>query len=173
MFCTNCGKQIADDSNFCSFCAYSTNSYHGYHNDLKEFCQFQDKYRATWLLAGEYTEKINKYYYNYINYNNHEDFDNLLIYCLKYIDLLPKLEEANREDHQINGTPLIDNSYCVAYHKLAMAYEKSGCYNSAINVCNEAIARHYTDGTKGGFKARIKRIQKKQDEIENKKDENI
>lgn len=166
MYCRNCGKQIANDSKFCSFCAYSTNNYNDYPNDLKEFCQFQDKYRATWLLAGEYSEKINKYYSNYINCNRNEDFDNLFIYCQKYIDLLPKLEEANQEDHRINGTPLVNKPYCLAYHKLSMAYEKSGCYNSAINVCTEAISKGYSDGTKGGFEARIKRIQKKQCEIQ-------
>ena len=32
------------------------------------------------------------------------------------------------------------------------------------NICKEAISKGYTDGTKGGFEERLKRLQKKQDE---------
>ena len=136
--------------------------------DMKAWQEYQNKYLNVWNLIGEYTEKINYYYSNYINNNKQEDFNNLFLYCQKYIELLPQLEEAKKEDSRINNT-VYTNNYCVAYHKLAMAYEKGCCYNSAINVCNDAIAKGYTDGTKGGFEARLARIMKKQAEINNKK----
>lgn len=146
------------------FCTDKNCQYYGYSNELKEFCEYQDKYLTVWNLAGEYTEKINYHYSNYINSNKKEDFNSLFLYCQKYIELLPQLEAAKKEDSRVNTT-VYTNNYCVAYHKLAMAYEKGGCYNSAINVCNEALARGYSDGTKGGFEARLARIIKKQAEI--------
>lgn len=136
--------------------------YYGYSENLREYCEFRDKYTPLFNIVGKYQEKIDYHYSNFINARNQHDFNQLLQYCQLFIDLLPQLEEANREDSRINGTPYSIPRYCMAYHKLAMAYEKNGCYNSAINVCKEAIANGYTDGTKGGFEARINRIMKKQ-----------
>lgn len=149
-------------------CTDKNNKYYGYSNDLKEYCEYRDKYLHVWNLSSEYTEKINHYYYNYINTSSSKDFNSLLLYCQKYIELLPQLEEAKKEDSRINNATY-DKPYCVAYHKLAMAYEKGECYNSAINVCNDAIAQGYSDGTKGGFESRLKRLRKKQAEINTKK----
>lgn len=135
--------------------------YKGYSKELREYSEYQDKYGEVWNLCGEYTEKINHYYSSYINSNSKDDFNNLLHYCQKYIELLPKLEEAKQEDIKINKTNYPQKTYCIAYHKLAMAYEKAGCYNSAINVCKEAIEKGYSDGTKGDFLSRIQRIKEK------------
>ena len=90
------------------------------------------------------------------------------MYCQKYTELLPKIEEAKKEDFKVNGTIYKENSYSLVHHRLAMAYEKACCYNSAINVCKEAIDKGYNDGTKGGFEARLSRILKKQTEISKK-----
>ena len=62
----------------------------------------------------------------------------------------------------INGTIYKKDNYSLVHHRLSMAYEKAECYNSAISICNEAIAHGYTDGTKGGFEARLERLKKKQ-----------
>ena len=148
-----------------NICKDKNSPYYNYPNELKVYCEYQDKYGSLWNLIGEYTEKINYYYSNYINTNNKEDFNNLYIYCNRYIKLLPQLEEAKKEDTKINGTLYKIPYYCIAYHKLAMAYEKAQCYNSAINVCKEAIEQGYTDGTKGGFEARLTRLLKKQSKI--------
>ena len=145
-----------------NLCTNKNSQYYGYPNDLKEYCEYQDKYGHLWNLLGEYEEKINYYYSNYINTNKHKYFNNLLSYCQKYIELLPQVEEAKKEDSRINGTVYKNPYYCIAFHKLAMVYEKAECYNSAINICNEAITRGYTDGTKGGFEARLERLKKKQ-----------
>ena len=145
-----------------NLCTNKNSQYYGYPNDLKEYCEYQDKYGPLWNLYGEYKEKINYYYYNYINTKNHSDFNSLLIYCQKYNDLLPQIEKAKEEDANINGTIYKKDTYSIVHHILAMAYEKAECYNSAINICNEAIAQGYTDGTKGGFKARLERLKKKQ-----------
>lgn len=148
-----------------SICTDKSSPYYNYPNELKQFCEYNDKYQNTWNLYGEYKELINHYYYEFINSNNKNDFNKLLIYCQKYMDLLPKIEEAKIEDTKINGTIYKHDSYSIVHHRLAMAYEKAQCYNSAINVCNEAIEKGYTDGTRGGFEARLNRIQKKQNEI--------
>ena len=150
-----------------NICKDKKSPYYNYPNDLKDYCEYEDKYQYVWNLIGEYTQKINTYYSDYINTNNKEAFNNLFIYCNKYFDLIPKFEEARKEDTKINGTIYKSPYYCVAYHKLAMDYEKAQCYNSAINLCKEAIAKGYTDGTKGGFEARLKRLQKEQDETKN------
>lgn len=136
--------------------------YYGYSKDLREYCEYQDKYGSLWNLYGEYKEKINYYYYNYINSKTHSDFNNLLLYCQKYNELLPKIEKAKEEDTRINGTIYKTDTYSLVHHRLAMAYEKAECYNSAINICNEAISLGYTDGTKGGFEARLEKLKKKQ-----------
>ena len=137
-------------------------TYEGYSTELKNFCEYRDKYQNVWNLYAEYKEKINYYYYNYINTKNHSDFNSLLIYCQKYNDILPKIEAAKKEDTRVNGTIYEKDTYSIVHHRLAMAYEKAECYNSAINICNEAIAKGYTDGTKGGFEARLERLKKKQ-----------
>jgi len=149
-------------------CKSENSPYYNYSDNLREYyeyCEFRDKYGPVFNLAGEYHEKINYYYSNFINTKKQDDFNQLFKYCQLFIELLPQLEEANKEDCRINNLKYPERSYCVAYHKLAMAYEKNGCYNSAINVCKEAIANNYTDGTKGGFEARLQRIVKKQNSI--------
>lgn len=45
--------------------------------------------------------------------------------------------------------------------------KKTGCYNSAINVCNEAISKGYSDGTKGDFESRIQKLKEKQNKLNN------
>ena len=63
-----------------NICTDKDNQYYGYPTDLKNFCEYQDKYTSLWNLYSNYIEKINYYYYNYINTNSHNDFNNLLIY---------------------------------------------------------------------------------------------
>lgn len=139
----------------------NTNQYENYPNDLKEYCEYRDKYQTLYNTIGSYTEKINFLYSDFINTKNQKSFNELLIYCQKYIELLPQLEEAHKEDTRINGNKYT-SKYCLPFHKLAMAYEKAECYNSAINVCQDAINLGYEDGTKGGFSARLKRLKEKQ-----------
>ena len=133
----------------------------GYSNELREYCEYQDKYGDIWNLYGKYEEKINYCYYEFINTNNKDYFNKLFSYCKECIELLPQLEKAKQEDSKINGTIYPKNPYCVAYEKLAKAYEKVGCYNSALNVCIEAMEKGYTDKTKSGFEGRIKRLEEK------------
>lgn len=148
-----------------NICKDKNSKYYNYDIETMKYVQYQEKYGKLWNLMGEYTQKINTYYSDYINTNSKEAFNNLFVYCNKYFDLIPRFEEARKEDTRINGTIYKNPYYCVAYHKLAMAYEKAECYNSAINVCEEAIAKGYTDGTKGGFETRLNRLKKKRSEI--------
>jgi hypothetical protein len=126
-----------------------------------EYVNYRDKFQNIWNLSGEYTEKINTYYSDFINYKKQEDFNNLLLVCEKYIEILPLLQEAQKEDSRINKTVYPKKMYSLPHHKLAMAYEKAECYNSAIKVCQEAISKGYTDNTKGDFKGRIEKLKKK------------
>ncbi len=141
-----------------------TDPYKYYPKDLKEHCEYNDKYQSLFNSICFYTEQINSLYSDFINTKSEKSFNELLLYCQKYIELLPQLEEAHKEDTRINGN-VYPSKYCLPYHKLAMAYEKAECYNSAINVCQEAINLGYEDGTKGGFSARLKRLKEKQNKI--------
>ncbi len=137
------------------------NKYAGYAEETKKYCEYQDKYGTIWNLYGKYEEEINHYYYEFINTNNKDYFNKLFASCQKCIELLPQLEEAKKQDIKTNGTVYTKKPYCVAYEKLAKAYEKVGCYNSAINICTEAISKGYSDGTKSSFEGRIKRLETK------------
>lgn len=55
------------------------------------------------------------------------------------------------------------HTYYKPYIILAKVYEKQGHYDKAIATCREAIKKGYTDdGTKGGMRGRIERLEKKQ-----------
>jgi tetratricopeptide (TPR) repeat protein len=47
------------------------------------------------------------------------------------------------------------------YKRLALIYERSERYDDAIAICELAIQRNLSDGTKSGFEGRIRRIRKK------------
>lgn len=138
------------------------NSYEDYPEESRAFYEYKQKYDPIWNLEYEYREQINNYYSKYINTKETKDFIELYSYCMKYIESLPKFKEAREAESKVIEEPTKPNTYCIAYHKLAMAYEKAEHYESAINVCKDAISKGYTDGTKGGFEARIDRIKKKQ-----------
>ena len=146
------------------YCTDKNSKYYGYSNDLRQFCEHRDNYQNYWNLAGEYTQKINNYYSEFINNNLSEyNFNLLLEYCNKYIEIVPILKKAQIEENKINNTDYKTISYCIGYHKLALAYEKLNNYSEAIKICKKAIDEgFYDDKTKGGFKGRIKRLDKKQ-----------
>ena len=52
--------------------------------------------------------------------------------------------------------------YSFVYKKLALAYEKQGNYQKAIDICQKSISNGVTDdGTKSGFSGRIEKLQNK------------
>lgn len=51
------------------------------------------------------------------------------------------------------------------FQKYATFLTETHQYDRAIAVCQEAIDHHLDDGTKGGFKERIRRISKQQDGV--------
>ena len=61
-----------------NICKDKKSLYYNYPNDLKDYCEYEDKYQYVWNLIGEYTQKINTYYSDYINTNNKEAFNNII-----------------------------------------------------------------------------------------------
>lgn len=138
--------------------------YKNYSDDLRTFCEHRDKYQKYWNLSGEYIQKINDCYSNFINNDLSMYYFNLLLkYCNEYIKIVPYLRESQIEENKINKTNYKVMSYCIGYHKLVLAYEKINNYSEAIKICKIAIEQgFYDDKTKGGFEERIKRLEKKQ-----------
>lgn len=83
-----------------------------------------------------------------------------IVLCQKNLQLLPQVQGAFRAEIRLgysDAPPRVPT-----YKRLAMAYEKQGDINKAIEVCKEAIAKGYNyDGTKEGMHGRIKRLEKK------------
>ena len=46
-----------------------------------------------------------------------------------------------------------------SFQRLAIIYENQGKYEEAIKICELALKLNLKDGTKTGFKGRIKRLQ--------------
>ena len=47
------------------------------------------------------------------------------------------------------------------FQRLAILYEKAGQYKEAIEICNLAIKYGLTESTKGGYTARLQKLEKK------------
>lgn len=146
-----------------NICKDKSNQYYNYPNDLKLWCENRDKYFTYWEQASTCIQNINENYSQFINNNLSEYyFSKLLLNCNTYIKLKPILDESIKKENEINNTNDIPSCYNIGYHKLAMAYEKLGQYQNAINICKEAIKNGYTDDkTKYGFQGRIKRLENK------------
>lgn len=138
------------------------NQYNNYPKNLKRWCEFRDKAQPIWNLSFKYDSEIKENYTLFINNNLEKQyFNKLFINCNKYIELLPRLRQLQEEENKINNTDY-SSKYCIAYHKLALAYEKLGEYENAIKICEEAIENGFEDDkTKSGFKGRIEKIKKK------------
>lgn len=148
-------------------CTDKNSEYYGYPNDLKAWCENQNKYSNTWKKYANYREKINNYYSNFINNGlSQTDLAKLEDYCNKYLGLLPDIIKSLKEEKSItNDKNMIINEqsyYSFVYKKLALAYEKQGDYQKAMDICQKSISSGITnDGTKSGFSGRIEKLQKK------------
>ena len=156
-------KSLKDEN----ICTDKNSEYYGYPNDLKAWCENQDKYSNTWKKYAKYREKINNYYSNFINNGfKSSDLTELENYCDKYLDLIPDIIKSLQEEKKINNDKnMIINEqsyYSFVYKKLALAYEKQGNYQKAIDICQKSISNGVTDdGTKSGFSGRIEKLQNK------------
>lgn len=119
---------------------------------------YEDTY--TQGLMKEYYGMLEKIESKYKELNQNKDFSsrkgtNLITTCNQAIrhfrDLVPRWEFYEEP------IPL-----CPVYARLAMIYEKRGDYIMAAETCVEAIEAGFDDdGTKGGMKARLRRMIKK------------
>lgn len=157
-------KQMQFEENICTD---KNSPYYNYPNDLKAWCENRDKYAITWQNFAKYKENINHYYSDFINNGlKQKDLQQLENYCNKYLELVPDLIKSLKEEKQINkDDKMIINAnqyYEFVYKKLALAYEKQGDYQKAIEICQKSIDSGFVnDGTKSGFNGRIEKLKKK------------
>ena len=83
------------------------------------------------------------------------DAINLTIeFCLKDIQMFPKYVKLMQKE--FGCIPRVGT-----FQRLAILYEKAGQYKEAIEICNLAINYGLTDSTKGGYPARLEKLEKK------------
>ena len=75
-------------------------------------------------------------------------------FCLKDIQMFPKYVKPMQKE--FGCIPRI-----TTVQRLAILYEKAGQYKEAIEICNLAIKYGLTDSTKGGYPARLQKLEKK------------
>ncbi|MGP4073822.1 tetratricopeptide repeat protein [Piscibacillus sp. B03] len=96
-------------------------------------------------------------------YKQRDEWNHALSDCIKYCKKdINKMDEIIREfkkdpSYKKNGSlPRMPS-----FERLAIIYDKQGNYQEAINICKKAISYGLNDKTKGGFKGRIERLEKK------------
>ena len=100
------------------------------------------------LMHYELLEKI----------NNTKDTDTLIPLC----ELDVSIAEQFKEEWAVQFPKDIRLPRYPAFQKLAIIYEKAGNYSEAISICKLAIELGFDlDGTKGGMKGRLSRLEKK------------
>ena len=156
-------KKTADDD------TSKNKQYKEYPDDLKAWSENRDKYADIWKKYNEYHEKIDNYYSNFINNGlNQSDLTELENYGNKYLEIIPSIVQSLKSEKEINkDTNMNINEqiyYSYVYKKLALAYEKQGNYQKAIDVCRTSINKGIVDdGTKNGFPGRMEKLKKKLD----------
>ncbi|WP_435158641.1 tetratricopeptide repeat protein [Haladaptatus sp. DFWS20] len=80
-----------------------------------------------------------------------------IAYCEEDIDTIDAFLDAWEREYG-DGPPGIPS-----FKRLAIILEKQGNYQDALEICEMAIQRGLSDGTKGGYKGRKQRIQNKID----------
>lgn len=120
---------------------------------LKQLKMFEDK-NMIFEMHFEYNALIKLYSMHLIQPDAAEK---LVAVCLKDIELFPKFKEAwfTRNPHY-NFIPNIPS-----FQKLAIFYENRDQLYEAIDICHAAIEYEIDDKTKGGYPARLQRLEKK------------
>lgn len=83
-----------------------------------------------------------------------EAIDYAIEYCKKDIDLFPQYAPSLVK--KLKVMPRI-----VTFQRLAIIYENQKRYQEAIDLCNLAVRYNLEDSTKGGYSARIEKLNKK------------
>lgn len=136
---------------------------------------------ASWAISEKQYDLAEKLLLKAVSYRDdpvdtHFVYNHLIELYYKQRDTkeyaLQKAKEYCRMDIELFPTyvnPLIDRVYvlprCPSFQQLAIIYEKEGDYESAIQICELAIKYHLKDTTKGGFKARLSKLQGKLEKI--------
>jgi len=108
------------------------------------------------------------FYYNtkiestYRQRDNPEYLEQCIEYCLKDIALFPEFEEAYIEYCRKWKKNYNKLDICIpSFERLAIIYEKQDRLEEAMSVCEAAIHYGLHDSTKGGFEARLDKLNKK------------
>jgi tetratricopeptide (TPR) repeat protein len=80
-----------------------------------------------------------------------------IYYCKEDIKSLPEFLELYKKENPNN----ILLPQCPSVIQLAIIYEKLGELKNAIDICKSALALGLKDGTKEGFEAPLKKLEKK------------
>jgi tetratricopeptide (TPR) repeat protein len=93
-----------------------------------------------------------------------KNFDNISDWSYQWVRFGQDFERtgdvANAERIYQDGIRLYPNDGEI-YKRLCLMYERSGHYKDAIKFCEDAIKKGLSDGTKGGFEGRLRRILKR------------
>ncbi len=92
-------------------------------------------------------------YYKQRDYRT-DAIDLTIEFCLKDIRMFPKYVKSMQKE--FGCIPRI-----ATFQRLAILYEKAGQYKEAIEICNLAIKYGLTDSTKGGYPARLQKLERK------------
>jgi len=95
-----------------------------------------------------YNELIDVYY------KQRDDRDDAIKKCIEYCK--KDIEIAEEFVAEFGEVPRIPS-----FKRLAIIYERQDRYEEALVVCDQALDIGTTDGTKGGFEGRKKRLRKK------------
>ncbi|ELY39849.1 tetratricopeptide repeat protein [Natronorubrum tibetense] len=85
--------------------------------------------------------------------------ENCIKYCKEDIDHIDEFLSVLDQDSNIDHLPSIPS-----FKRLAIIYERQGKYRDAVEICEMALERGLTDGTKGGFEGRKQRLQSQIDD---------
>ena len=75
-------------------------------------------------------------------------------FCLEDIKMFPKYKSLMQKE--FGCIPRI-----TTFQRLVILYERNSQYREAIDICNLAIKYNLTDSTKGGYPARLAKLEKK------------
>lgn len=105
------------------------------------------------LDAHYFWQKAAECYYKQRDHRA-DAIDLTIEFCLQDIRMFPKYVRLMQKE--FGSIPEI-----TTFQRLAILYEKNGQYKEAIEICNLAIKYGLTDSTKGGYPARLQKLEKK------------
>lgn len=141
-------------------------------DDLKKYSPVDLHFEYLYLINMYYKKRNEKEYLEKCIYICKKDIELYPLFKSSYIkeDLkrlkfLLSLHEIGSKEYQKYQEKIINYEYpnlnIPSFKRLAIIYEDQGKYKEAIEVCKLALEYGLDDGTQGGFKGRIQRLERK------------